>query len=464
MKLFQLHFSAAKNYFFGFATSGVILFSSYYYLNSKPQDPTNSATENINFLKAETPVLKAFNPNDLDENGWKALGFTPNKINTILKYKDIVGGSFKSKAQLKKCYAISAEKFSELEPFILLPENSAATPRKYQQNYSGNYQNYDSKSRNKSLKILGKFNPDNFSEGDFEKMGFTERQAASILKYKNYLGGSFISKEKFKACFIISEENYDKMEPYLLLPETAPEISRSASNFYAKKTEKISIPYQNFDPNTTDFNGWKNLGFSDKQAQVILNYRDRNLKGSFKSLDDIEKCFVISPEKFNELKSFITLNPENFKTKNISKNEPGFSAESRSSISEIKTDFSKIDLNKITYKQLIEYGFAGKSAAMILGFRKKLGGFVNKQQLIDTYDIEKDLAQNLVSIAFLNASEVEKYTLADAPEDWLHNHPYFKYSADRIIYYRQTNPEDKKIWKLLRTKPEYAEKMKLYLK
>ena len=40
----------------------------------------------------------------------------------------------------------------------------------------------------------------------------------------------------------------------------------------------------------------KKLGFNEKQAQVIVNYRDRNLKGNFKSLDDIEKCFVISAE------------------------------------------------------------------------------------------------------------------------------------------------------------------------
>ena len=40
----------------------------------------------------------------------------------------------------------------------------------------------------------------------------------------------------------------------------------------------------------------KNWASAKKQAQVIVNYRDRNLKGNFKSLDDIEKCFVISAE------------------------------------------------------------------------------------------------------------------------------------------------------------------------
>jgi hypothetical protein len=50
----------------------------------------------------------------------------------------------------------------------------------------------------------------------------------AILKYKNYFGGSFISKEKLKECFIINEEQFSQMLPYLIyktkpqgfLPET----------------------------------------------------------------------------------------------------------------------------------------------------------------------------------------------------------------------------------------------------
>jgi hypothetical protein len=57
------------------------------------------------------------------------------------------------------------------------------------------------------------------------------------------------------------------------------------------------------------------------------------------------------------------------------------------------------------------------------------------------------MVQKLISTAQLDPSGVPKYTLADAPEDWLKNHPYFKYSADKIIYYRISNPDDRKIWK-----------------
>nr|WP_312076414.1 helix-hairpin-helix domain-containing protein [Chryseobacterium sp.] len=379
--------------------------------------------------------LSEFNPNELSAADWQKMGFSEKQTATILKYKEIVGGEFTSKEQLKKCYSISPEKYSEIENFILLPE-------KTQSNHftKGSF-------TKKDLKINGKFNPDHYSQNDWEKMGFSEKQASAILKYKSYLGGSFVSKEKFKDCFIISDENYQKLEPYLILPAKTPD--NFAKNRFKKDTVREKINYKPFDPNTLDKEGWEKLGFSEKQANVIVNYRDRNLKGSFKSLDDIKNCFVINEEKFNEMKPYIRLS----QVKNDSKLD-----------SFKETDFSKTDLNSITFKQLIEFGFDEKAAGSMVGFRKKLGGFVTKEQILDTYNIDKDLTQKLVNLAPLDVSKVQKYSLVDAPEDWLKNHPYFKYSADKIIYYRMSNPDDKKIWKFIKVKPEYEARMRLYVK
>lgn len=372
--------------------------------------------------------LSDFDPNTLDKDQWQKLGFSEKQTLTILKYKDIVGGKFTSKEQLKKCYAISEEKFSELVSFILLPEMTKKENSKGFKTFG-----------KKEIMISGKFNPDQFSANDWLKMGFSERQAEAIIKYRNYLGGSFISKEKFKECFIISTENYSKLEPYLLLPAKTPENFR---NFAKSNPIKSKIQYHMFDPNQLQLEDWIALGFSQKQANTIINYRDKNLHGSFKNLDDLQKCFVISAEKFQEMKPYIKLQERQ----------------------QEKTDFSKTDLNTITFKQLIEFGLDERSAGSMIGFRKKLGGFVNKQQILSTYNIDQDLVQKLISVAPLNTSNVPRYSLVEAPEEWLKNHPYFKYSADKIIFYRISNPDDKKIWKLLKLKPEYEERMKLYIK
>lgn len=421
-----------KNYYRKLAFMGmllIVLFAFQKYTSREKED-----FPKLKFITASTVPLNLddFNPNDLDAKQWRNLGFSEKQVSTILNYKKIVGGQFSSKEQLKKCYAISAEKFNELESFILLPENGK----------SKRFEKFGNTEK-KEINVSKKFNPDGLSASEWIAMGFSEKQAEAILKYRNYLGGSFVSKEKFRECFIISSENYSKLEPYLLLPAKTPDNFRNSGGQYAIKS---SIQYHPFDPNTLDLNGWKALGFSEKQASTIVNYRDRNLRGSFKSLEDIKKCFVISQEKFQELSPYIKLSAI------------------ANTVQKQETDFSKMDLNTITFKQLLEFGLDEKSAGSIIGFRRKLGGFVNKQQIMDTYNIDKEMVQKLISTCQLDTSNVAKYTLTDAPEEWLKNHPYFKYSADKIVFYRTSNFTDAKIWKMLKLKPEYEARMKLYIK
>ncbi|MCU7614063.1 helix-hairpin-helix domain-containing protein [Chryseobacterium sp. GMJ5] len=431
-----------KNYYQKLAFLGLLLLSLFGF--KKYSDHKEDAFPEVTFISESLPkeILSEFDPNELDQNQWQKLGFSEKQVATILNYKKVVGGKFLSKEQFKKCYAVSPEKFMQLQQFILLPETNKEAK-------SGNFNSKNFEK--KTVHVSNKFNPDLLSQNDWQQMGFSEKQAAAILKYKSFLGGTFVSKEKFKECFIINDENYQKLEPYLQLPSKTPADFNSYTAKYSKKKTQISP----FDPNTLDLEGWKALGFSEKQASVIINYRDRNLKGSFKTLEDVKNCFVISAEKFEELKPYIRLTAATM-TKSSDDKKPEMKQE--------KTDFSKTDLNSITFKQLLEFGLDEKSAGSMIGFRKKLGGFMTKNQILDTYNIDKELMQKLLDIAPLDNSKVQKYTLVDAPEEWLKNHPYFKYSADKIIFYRLSNPDDKKIWKLLKTKPEYEARMRLYLK
>ena len=438
----KLPFQIRKRQLLSLAIFGIlIIFSQFAFSLYKKNQHYEKPQITFITPKVEEIILTDFDPNELDESQWKNLGFSEKQIKTILKYKEIVGGNFKSKEQFKKCYALTPEKYEQLKNYILLPESNSDF--KNDQFASKSYEK-------KKLNITGKFNPDLYSQKEWENLGFSEKQASAILKYKNYLGGSFISKEKLKECFMINDEQFSQMSPYLILQVKTPE---NLANKFEKKKEKEVVKINHyFDPNELNLEQWQALGFSEKQATSILNYRDKILRGSFKSLEDIQRCYMISPEKFEEMKPWIKLSiPE--KSKQV---------EEKIAVSE-KTDFGKIDLNKITFKQLQEFGFTEKDSAGILAFRKKLGGFINKNQLLETYEIDRALGEKLIYVAKLDNSNVAKYTLANAPEDWLKKHPYFRYSADRIMFYRITNPEDKKIWKFLKLKPEYEEKMRLYV-
>ncbi len=241
--------------------------------------------------------IKPFNPNKLKQKDWENLGFTTKQAEVILKYKNILGGKFESKEQLKKCFVISDEVYQTLAPYILLPERSKADEKavKEQLTKKVNYK---------------KFNPNQYSKKDWINIGFTDRQAESILKYKDIVGGNFKSKEQLKKCYVIAEEKFAEMAPYIVLPEKSEPstfqktieekeqiVTESKPQSKAELTEK-------FNPNNLDVEGWRNLGFSDRQIQTIFNYK-KSLGGKFKDAKILKKCYAISEEKFQELEPFL---------------------------------------------------------------------------------------------------------------------------------------------------------------
>ncbi|MCL1656543.1 helix-hairpin-helix domain-containing protein [Elizabethkingia miricola] len=414
-----------KKQFIGLTVLGFLVLileiSFHFYKKYKAQQPSHA----IEFIPVGkfTPALEAFNPNNLNREQWEKLGFTTKQATTILNYKEkICNGSFTSKKQLSECFAISKNKFAELSPYILLPETITHKKPEYKKKY-------------KRLTIRGKFNPDSYTLQDWFNLGFSERQSESILKYKKYLGGSFQSKEKFKECFIISEEQYLQLAPFLLLPQQ-------------KVTDKTLIkglkPKSTFDPNTLTIQEWKDLGFSERQVQGILNYKEKILKGSFKTLTDFQKCYMISAEKFEELKPWIRIT--------LPVTTP------------ISSQITELDLNTISFRQLRDFGFEDKAAASLLGFRKKLGGFAQKEQILETYNIDKDLALKLIQEARLDISKVNKIDILTAEEPALKGHPYFRFYADKIIFYRTSLSDKNDILKRLNAKPKDLEKILWYLK
>src|SRR5690606_6091041 len=109
-------------------------------------------------------------------------------------------------------------------------------------------------------------------ETDWQNLGFSPKQVAVILKYKKSLGGQFSSKKELKECFVISEEKFRELEPYILLPEFSDTNSTRDDDFvsYSKK-EKIN--YKKFNPNDYSKEEWMAIGFSEKQATTILKYK-----------------------------------------------------------------------------------------------------------------------------------------------------------------------------------------------
>jgi len=197
------------------------------------------------------------------------------------------------------------------------------------------------------------------------------------------------------------------------------------------KSQDTIIQLDNFNPNNLDLEEWLQLGLNLKQAQVIINYRNKG--GVFRTKEDFQKIYSIDSALFSKLEPFIDL-PE--KQNQTNKRLP-----------EIKNTITiQVELNSTDSIELIKLkGIGPVFASRIIKYRSLLGGYVSISQLQEVYGIDslkyaslKDLFLpcNIVLIEHLNINEADFKDLL--------KHPYISYDFTKdIVNRRQKKVFDK---------------------
>lgn len=174
---------------------------------SQSQEPDyNNRLDQYIIERYDSLQLFYFNPNATTSEDFRKLGLTDKQIATINNYLT-KGGKFYIKDDFRKIYGIRQQQFQILKPFLLLPDNQ-------QNNFTKYDDSYGKITNPKQMDSLFVFNPNNASNSDFEKLGLSEKQIGTIKNYLNK-GGKFNSKEDFKKIYGISNEQFNKLEPYI---------------------------------------------------------------------------------------------------------------------------------------------------------------------------------------------------------------------------------------------------------
>ena len=280
-----------------------------------------------------------FNPNTISDKEWLQLGFKEWQIKTINNYK-AKGGNWKTKNDVSKIYGLEESHFEQLKPFILLPKKFKKEEKIY------------SKKEAKEITYF-KFNPNTISKEEWEELGFKDWQITTIFKYKAK-GGSWRSKADVKKIYGLSETNYSKLEPYILLPDTIKKKEHPATpKDYSKK----------IDVNTADAKELTNLKgiYSEKYAAIIIKHRDQ--LGGFTSKEQLKDVWNMTPETYD---GFI-------KQVVIGKYEP-------------KT----ININSSSAQQLKSHPYIDwKTASAIYKYRKANGQYKNIKEIKKIHLISK---------------------------------------------------------------------------
>jgi len=199
----------------------------------------------------------------------------------------------------------------------------------------------------------------NFSKG--QKIGVTVLAIIAITQIIVLNKGSEIN---ISDPFSVSTQQYNDIEKSL----------RNNKKDYKKLNKEYSL--SKFNPNEFKKSDWKKIGFSDKQSNIIVNYKNRI--GGFKRNSDVEKVFVINEKKYKEIEPYLEI-------QNVDNNTSNY-------INNFKKQEVLIiyELNSATFNELVTIKGVGEfTAKAILKQKKLIGGFHSIIQLMEVYGIEE---------------------------------------------------------------------------
>ena len=204
-------------------------------------------------------------------------------------------------------------------------------------------------------------------------------------------------------------------------PETEPMEAESDTVYFRKSAERDPeavrirekasprrVESFRFNPNTASLEELMRLGFSEKQAQSILNYRAKG--GRFRRPSDFARSDVVADSVFERLQPYI--------------------------------DIPRIDINRADSAAFETLpGIGPYFAAKMVSYRKELGGYSHPEQLMDIYHFDQEKYDGLKDL--IACSKPTPYPLWTLSEADLARHPYLsKEEAHSVVLYRAHQPRE----------------------
>ena len=210
---------------------------------------------------------------------------------------------------------------------------------------------------------------------------------------------------------------------------------RSERNVQPGRRSERSYESFPFDPNTVSLADLQRLGLTLRQAETIDHYRSKG--GRFRTKDDFRKMYVVTDSLFARLEPFIKI--------------------------------PKVELNAADSAALVSLrGIGPYYARKILDYRERLGGFLNKAQLLEIEGLDEERLAGFFDDVEIDTTRCNRLDLWHATDSILARHPYLGEKGARSIT-RYKKLYDTTRWTLADLEKEHAlskeniEKLKKYI-
>ncbi len=218
----------------------------------------------------------------------------------------------------------------------------------------------------------------------------------------------------------------------------------SERQFEKTNAEKTVTKYRfkPFNPNTVSLEELLAFGLSNAQASNIVNYRDKS--GGFRDEAHFRKLYCMTDELFALISPYLV-----FESKNENKIENIAIEEAKIEKSESKTqnkvrEVLVLDLNACDSLDLQQIRGIGKvRAARIYKYGKRLGGYVNVEQLKEVYGIDNELFEQIKVHFKVGKTDIRKININSDEIKQLTAHPYIDFQlAKALIRFRKDYGKD----------------------
>ncbi len=149
-----------------------------------------------------------FDPNTIGATEWMALGLNKRVTGHILRYIE-KGGRFRRNEDLQKIYGLSADLYSELQPFIRIKGQQHVRDTSWRNAQRKEYPYYGRK--------ITELEVNTADSAQWESLpGIGPVLAARIVRFRERLGG-FYSIRQIGETYGLADSTFNKIQPYLQL-------------------------------------------------------------------------------------------------------------------------------------------------------------------------------------------------------------------------------------------------------
>jgi DNA uptake protein ComE-like DNA-binding protein len=153
---------------------------------------------------------------------------------------------------------------------------------------------------------LRDFDPNSYEYEQLREAGVPSAVAAGIVRWRSY-GKVYRIKEDLTQVTGMTDSIYALLKPYIIIADSLKPQPYASQTTYSKKREylpeksftkdeqvKTNFIPEKFLIDTVSVQYLMRWGFSQKQAEVVLRYRDAS--GGIRSKEQLRRCYVISDE------------------------------------------------------------------------------------------------------------------------------------------------------------------------